>query len=148
MSYRHPPIAIAGLDVPFPFPAGSATIVLQLRTLFGAPFPSTLTALGETFAGVVENLSGGDRPMFEQAFGFSPTGGNFLLAQGVGSAEGTRANIDTVYQIDADPALSAEEMALEAGRRRYSDACGGGKPGLRLQLHRGRPRAGAGLSVS
>jgi hypothetical protein len=107
--------ALAGLDVPFPFPAGyTTTIVPQLRTLFGAPFPSTLTPLGQKFAGVVENLSGGDRPMFEPAFRFSGTGGNFLLTQGVGSAEGTRTNIDTIYQIDADPALSSEELALNA----------------------------------
>lgn len=113
---------LAGLDVPFPFPAGySTTIVPQLRTAFGITpppippaMPPPLTPLGEKFAGVVENLSGGDRPMFEQAFRFSFTGGNFLLAQGVGSAEGTRTNIDTVYQIDADPALSAEEIALNA----------------------------------
>jgi Prolyl oligopeptidase family len=107
--------ALAGLDVPFPFPAGyTTTVVPQLRTLFGAPFPTLLTPLGEKFAGVVENLSGGDRPMFEEAFRFSGTGGNFLLTQGVGSAAGTRTNIDTVYQIDADPALSAEELALNA----------------------------------
>ena len=107
--------ALAGLAVPFPFPAGySTTIVPQLRTLFGAPYPSTLTPLGQKFAGVVENLSGGDRPMFEQAFRFSGTGGNFLLSQGVGSAAGTRTNVDRVYQIDADPALSAEELALNA----------------------------------
>jgi hypothetical protein len=106
---------LAGLAVPFPFPAGySTTIVPQLRTAFGMPFPTILTPLGEKFAGVVENLSGGDRPMFEQAFRFSGTGGNFLLAQGVGSAAGTRTNIDTVYQIDANPALSAEELELNA----------------------------------
>jgi hypothetical protein len=108
---------LAGLDVPFPFPAGySTTIVPQLRAAFGITNPPmlSLTALGEKFAGVVENLSGGDRPMFEQAFRFSVTGGNFLLSQGVGSAEGTRTNIDTVYQIDADPALSAEELTLNA----------------------------------
>ncbi len=106
---------VAGLDVPFPFPADySTTVVPQLRAAFGAPFPMTLTALGTTWAGVVENLSGGDRPMFDQAFRFSGTGGNFLLSQGVGSAAGTRTNVDTVYQIDADPALSAAELALNA----------------------------------
>jgi hypothetical protein len=107
---------LAGLDVPFPFPADySTTIVPQLRTLFGTPFPSTLTPLGQTYANVVENLSGGDRPMFDPGFRFAPTGGNFLLAQGVSSAAGTRTNVDTVYQIDSDPALSAEELALNAG---------------------------------
>jgi hypothetical protein len=107
--------ALAGLDVPFPFPADYTTTVLpQLRTLFGAPYPATLTPLGLKYAGIVENLSGGDRPMFDPAFRFSGTGGNFLFAQGVGSQAGTRTNIDTVYQIDADPALSAEEVALNA----------------------------------
>ena len=107
--------ALAGLDVPFPFPADyTTTIVPQLRTLFGAPFPSTLTHLGQKFAGVVENLSGGDRPMFDPGFRFSATGGNFLLAQGVGFAKGTVTNVDTVYQTDPDPALSAEELALNA----------------------------------
>jgi pimeloyl-ACP methyl ester carboxylesterase len=111
--------ALAGLDVPFPFPADYATtIVPQLKTLFGAPFPSALTPLGQKYAGVVENLSGGKRPMFDPGFRFASTGGNFLLTQGVGSAGGTRTNVDTVYQIDADPALSAEEMALNASIRR------------------------------
>ena len=107
---------LAGLNVAFPFPANySTSIVPQLRALFGAPYPQALTPLGQTYARAVENLSGGDRPMFEQAFSFSPTGGNFLLSQGVGSAAGTRTNIDTVYQLDADPALSADEAALNAG---------------------------------
>ena len=110
--------ALAGLDVPYPFPADySTTIVPQLREKFGMPFPANLTALGLTYASVVENLSGGDRPMFDPAFRFSGTGGNFLLAQGAG-APGSRTNIDTVYQIDANPALSAEEIALNASIRR------------------------------
>ena len=82
--------ALTGLDVPFPFPANySTTIVPQLRTLFGDAAPLTVPAtcrLGLKYAGVVENLSGGDRPMFDPAFRFSGTGGNFLLAQGVGRA--------------------------------------------------------------
>ena len=105
---------LAGLDVPFPFPPGySTTIVPQLRTAFGgALFPQVLTPLGVKWAGVVENLSGGKRPMFDPGFRFAPTGGNFLLSQGVGSQEGTRTNVGTVYQIDADLALSSEEIAL------------------------------------
>jgi hypothetical protein len=107
--------ALTGLTVPFPFPDDyTTTIVPQLRTAFGAPFPSTLTPLGQKYANVVKNLSGGERPMFDAGFRFSATGGNFLLAQGVTSREGTRTNIDTVYQIDNDPALNAEEVALNA----------------------------------
>jgi hypothetical protein len=105
---------LAGLDVPFPFPADySATTVPQLKAAFGgALFPQVLTPLGVQWAGVVENLSGGKRPMFDPGFRFAPTGGNFLLTQGVGSQEGTRTNVDTVYQIDADPALSSDEITL------------------------------------
>ena len=109
---------LAGLDVPFPFPPSAvyaATIAPQLRAAFGAPFPTVLTPLGQTYAAVVENLSGGDRPMFMEAFRFAPTGGNFLLTQGMGAAAGTRTNIDRVYQIDSDPALTAEEQALNDG---------------------------------
>ena len=82
------------------------------------PFPGNLTLLGEKWAGVVENLSGGDRPMFEQAFIASGTGANFLFTQGVGSQPGSRTNLDTVYQIDSNPALSADEIALNATIRR------------------------------
>ena len=56
--------------------------------------------------------------MFDPAFRApAGTNGNFLLAQGAG-APGSRTNIDTVYQMDADPALSAEEIALNASIRR------------------------------
>jgi hypothetical protein len=125
--------ALAGLDVPFPFPADySAVTVPQIKALFASPlpfpgplppslplpFPAHLTLLGRQWAGVVENLSGGDRPMFEQAFIASGTGANFLFTQGVGSQPGSRTNLDTVYQIDSDPALSADEIALNASIRR------------------------------
>jgi hypothetical protein len=106
---------LAGIPVPFPFPADyTTTVVPQLRTAFGTPFPTNLTPLGQEYAGVVQNLSGGQRPMFDAGFRFAPTGGNFLLAQGVTFGEGTLTNVDTVYQIDNNPALSAEEVALNA----------------------------------
>lgn len=114
-------LALTGLDVSFPFPSDySSTIVPQLRTAFGAPYPGTLTALGLKFAAVVENLSGGDRPMFDQAFRFSATGGNFLLSQDVGFSAGSVGNLDRVYQMDSDPALSAEEQALNADIQRVA----------------------------
>jgi hypothetical protein len=111
--------ALAGIDVPFPFPANySTTVVPQLKAMFGAPFPTVLTPLGQKYANVVKNLSGGERPMFDAGFRFAPTGGNFLFSQGAGGGDGTRTNVDTVYQIDNDPALSAEEAALNATVRR------------------------------
>jgi hypothetical protein len=110
---------LAGIEVAFPFPANySTTVVPQLKALFGAPFPTVLTPLGQKYANVVKNLSGGERPMFDAGFRFAPTGGNFLFTQGAGGGDGTRTNIDTVYQIDNDPALSSEEIALNAGIRR------------------------------
>ena len=77
-----------------------------------------LTPLGQKYAGVVENLSGGDRPMFDPAFRFSGTGGNFLLAAG---RRRTRRHPDQCrYGLPdrRDPALSAEEIALNANIRR------------------------------
>jgi hypothetical protein len=109
---------LAGIPVPFPFPADYATTVVpQLKAAFGGTglgFPQTLSPLGDKWYGVVQNLSGGQRPMFDQGFRFGSVGGNFILTQGIGAAEGTRTNVDTVYQIDNNPALSAEEIALNA----------------------------------
>src|SRR4051794_30473867 len=82
---------LAGIPVPFPFPANySTTVVPQLKTAFGgagAGFPQTLSALGDKWYGVVQNLSGGQRPMFDQGFRLGPVGGNFILTQGTGAAE-------------------------------------------------------------
>ena len=67
---------------------------------------------------MVENLSGGDRPMFEQAFRFSAQEATSCSPRASVRQPGSRTNIDTVYQIDSDPALSAEEIALNASIRR------------------------------
>ncbi|MDH4280386.1 MAG: hypothetical protein OEW83_20165 [Acidimicrobiia bacterium] len=92
---------------------------------FFQDFP--LTAKGEQFKQLVELRSGGDRPNFDQAFNFwfsIPTAsgfGNFLWELGLG--DGTIAgrpgvvldNTDVTYQVDLDPALSADEVALNDG---------------------------------
>ncbi len=91
-----------------------------------------LTEQGEQFKQLVELRSGGDRPNFDEAFNFwfsIPTGsgfGNFLWELGLG--DGTIAgrpgvvldNTDVVYQVDLDPALSADEVALNDGIVRVS----------------------------
>jgi hypothetical protein len=69
---------------------------------------------------VVENISGGERPVFDEAFATSVTGGNFILTQGIGSPEGFVSNEDRVYQIDSDPALSPEEQTLNEEIQRVS----------------------------
>jgi pimeloyl-ACP methyl ester carboxylesterase len=96
-----------------PMPADYATNGrLALRAALGANYPSVLNSTGLIYKEVVENLSGGQRPIFDQGwFGpFSGSGGNFILGQaGTGSG---RENLSTVYQFDGDPALSAEEEAF------------------------------------
>ena len=54
-----------------------------------------------------------------QATALPPAGiASFTSTSGAGGGDGTRTNIDTVYQIDSDPALSSEEIALNASVRR------------------------------
>jgi pimeloyl-ACP methyl ester carboxylesterase len=86
--------------------------VLALRAALGPAYPAVLSPAGLIFKEVIENLSGGQRVIFD--FGwvgpFSLTGGNFILTQA--STGAGRENIDTVYQFDGDPALSAQEQAF------------------------------------
>ncbi len=84
-----------------------------LRASLGPVFPTQLNATGLTFKEVVKNLSGGERPTFEQSWNGVPlsfTGGEFLLGF-MGTAPGAE-NLFTVYQFDSDPAFSAEEEAF------------------------------------
>ena len=82
---------------------------LVTRTLLGTPYPTALTATGTRFKQIIENLSGGDRPVYDQGF-VGPNGGDFAFNFGSAVAGPGRENFDTVYQFDTDPALSAEEQ--------------------------------------
>ena len=96
-----------------PMPADYATNgALALRAALGPSYPAVLNSTGLIFKEVIENLSGGQRPIFDQGwFGpFSGTGGNFILSQ-AGTGAG-RENLTTVYQFDGDAALSSEEQAF------------------------------------
>lgn len=96
-----------------PMPADYRTNgLLELRAALGPAYPAVLNPTGMIFKEVIENLSGGQRPIFDQGwFGpFSGTGGNFILTQ-AGTGAG-RDNIGTVYQFDGNAALSAEEQAF------------------------------------
>ena len=79
------------------------------RTLLGTPYPTALTAKGERFKQIIENLSGGDRPVYDQGF-VGPQGGDFAFNFGSAVAGPGRENFDTVYQFDTNPALTAEEQ--------------------------------------
>jgi hypothetical protein len=77
-------------------------------------FPSAQTAAGLKYKSVLKNLTGGERPMFEQGMAF---GGSFPFAYGTFGSDGTVTGILTsnvldttalVYTIDGDTAGSAD----------------------------------------
>jgi pimeloyl-ACP methyl ester carboxylesterase len=87
----------------------------------------TLTAEGRQLAAAIQNLSGGQRPLFGEAFAYWSGPGTdiaglpFLLGLYGGALTGGRqdpalyaavGNADTVYTLDADRGLSPEEQAL------------------------------------
>jgi pimeloyl-ACP methyl ester carboxylesterase len=88
-------------------------------------WPIFLNADGTNFKNLVEIRSGGDRPNFDEAWFFwnsfpdnGSGAGNFLFDLAVGDGSLPRApgsavdNVGTVYQFDADPALTPDEQAL------------------------------------
>ena len=104
---------------------GTVPAIKANLELVPGTWPFTLNADGQNFKNLVELRSGGDRPNFDEAFGFwnsipSDAGpGNFLFGLGLGDGSLPRApgqgalnNIDTIYQFDTDPALTPEEQAL------------------------------------
>jgi pimeloyl-ACP methyl ester carboxylesterase len=115
--------ALAGIQAQFPAPPDYlTTIVPAVKAALGPSFPSVLNAQGEELKAVTKNDTGGERPVFDAAWLFwnGPTqqNGNFLFGLGVGDgtvgvAPGSLVgNADTVYQLDSDPAVSADEQAL------------------------------------
>ena len=101
----------------------------QLGSGFNAGTPPTFTPLGLQWGAAVQQRSGGTRPGFGSAlgfwnsFGFPPlTAIPFLFGLYPGLSGGTIGvapgnvvdNRRTVYQLDGDPRLSAEERRLNA----------------------------------
>ncbi len=90
-------------------------------------WPFTLNADGQDHKNLVELRSGGDRPNYDEAFGFwnsipaATGGGNFLFELGLGDGTLPRApgvgvnNIGVVYQFDNDPTLTPDEQVLNDG---------------------------------
>ena len=109
---------LAGVQAQFPFPANYQTAVVPgVKAALGSPYPAVLNAQGLKLRGVTQNISGGPRPAFATSFF---VWGNFLFTVGVtggtiGVAPGNvQDNSTTVYQIDSDPALSPDEVVLNA----------------------------------
>lgn len=115
--------ALAGIDAQFPSPPEPdwSAIVADMRSQFGqseaSPFPYYLSPLGEKLATIVKYLSGGERPLFDYSFRYGYYA-NYVL--GINFGDGSRdvaagnvmENIDTIYQLDGDPALTPEEEAI------------------------------------
>ncbi len=117
--------ALAGVDSGFPVSDDYAVEdVAEIKAafeLFPGTFPFTTNATGDAWKSLVEIESGGERPVFDQAFLFwNGFAGDFLfgLGQGDGTLVGSPGvaidNMDAVYQLDADPALDQLEIDLNA----------------------------------
>ena len=109
---------LAGNDPPtVPTPADYFTNPQQgwqvTRMKLGTPFPTVLTPAGQLFKQMIENLSGGDRPIYDQGF-TGPSGGDFTFIFGSAVSGPGRENLETVYQFDTDPALSPAELDFNA----------------------------------
>jgi hypothetical protein len=79
------------------------------RAALGPSFPTVLDAEGERYKAIIENLTGGDRPTYDEGFA-GQSGGAFIFNFGSATTGGGRSNIGTVYQFDSDPALTPEEQ--------------------------------------
>jgi pimeloyl-ACP methyl ester carboxylesterase len=123
----------------YPFPLDYATtIVPQMKIELGdggLGFPYTLSLDGLKLRTATKYFSGGERPLFDQAFTYSLYNGNFLLGQGI--SYDTRSalvpgivndNMDQIYQLDDDPAQSAEELKLNAEALRVASDPQGRRP--------------------
>jgi len=89
-----------------------------IRDAFFVTFPTTTTPLGDKLKPVIASLTGGVRPVFEQGFTSSSVQSPVWQVFGSdGTVNGilTKSVVDTrsvVYQLDGDPAVSAEERTL------------------------------------
>ena len=119
------------------------------RAELGPNFPVVLDAEGERYKAIIENLTGGDRPTYDQGFA-GPAGGAFIFNFGSATAGAGRSNIGTVYQFDNDPALTAEEQAFNEsilrveGGRQYNHPNG---MGVMPQLDVRSPRISGDISI-
>ena len=102
---------------------GQQQFVCQLSDGCVPTLPIITTSKGAQFASVVKNLTGGERPMFVQGFGY---GGSYRFAYGGFGSDGTINGILTQkvldtqalrYTIDGDAAATA---ALNAAAQKIS----------------------------
>ena len=77
----------------------------------GTAFPVVRNEQGDQYKAAIEQLTGGDRPTFDEGF-VGGTGVLFPFVFGQASTDPARGNWKTDYQLDGDPALSDEEAML------------------------------------
>ncbi|WP_173916853.1 hypothetical protein [Halobacillus sp. Marseille-Q1614] len=105
---------LAGVEVQFPAPLDYQTAVVpKIKEELGLN-TGMLTEEGEMLSNLTENLSGGERPLFDAAFSRWK---DFLFTlYRDNSSYGTPGNIidntDSVYQLDSDPELSELEREI------------------------------------
>jgi hypothetical protein len=107
--------------------ANWSTLAPQVRDALFTSFPAATTALGEQYKEIVKQLSGGERPMFNEGF----AGSMNATVWGTFGRDGTvngilnRDGYDTtsiVYQFDNDPAQTPAEQAFnQAAYRLQAD---------------------------
>jgi pimeloyl-ACP methyl ester carboxylesterase len=97
----------------------STTLPLLIGTLFsdlGAGYPDKLTAQGEKLKQLTRQMSGGERPLFDDAYPFWQD-----LLFGLAGSDGTLDGVlpgniydnrRRVYQFDGDPILTPDEQEL------------------------------------
>ncbi|WP_226580422.1 alpha/beta fold hydrolase [Halobacillus litoralis] len=105
--------ALADVPVEFPAPENYQTsIVPEIKETLG--LNTTLTDEGEKLRKLTMYLSGGERPLFDQAFNIWQ---DFLFTlyredPSYGTPGNLINNTDSIYQLDAAPELSEEEQNL------------------------------------
>ncbi|MGY1802826.1 esterase [Blastococcus sp. SYSU D00922] len=114
--------ALADVPQVYPAPADYLTTTVPRieQALGGGPsYPRTLTPAGQQLRALTEQRTGGERPLAEAGFA---SFGDFLFTVHPqypgygeeGQSKSVPGNAATVYQFDADPALTPAEQQLNA----------------------------------
>jgi hypothetical protein len=119
---------LSGVGKTYPYGADYLTsTVPATKAALGPAFPFVLNPQGLNLKGLVQQRSGGTRPMFDQGWLYwNGVAGDFLFGLGVGDGTLPRQpgvavqNSDVSYQFDGNPALSAAEDAFNLAVQRVT----------------------------
>jgi pimeloyl-ACP methyl ester carboxylesterase len=106
---------LAGVPSPVSDFAG---VKMQIQDALFSTYPTATTPAGDKLKAIVRNLTGGARPLFDAGFaskGLEDAVWNAFGGDGTINGILTKRVLDTreiVFQLDDDPAQSAEEMAF------------------------------------